>query len=123
MGDLCGEGLVVHEEKLDVGCVVDEESLVSGWHHVAGLLVGTETNRWHNHLSLETSSDTVINTLRLSPACVDTFVGIALMSVETLGALLDDRNVLLSGNHLVVGLSIVCRWLIQSPAKSFLVVS
>lgn len=44
------------------------------------------TYRWHNHLSLETSSDTVINTLRLSPACVDTFVGIALMSVETLGA-------------------------------------
>lgn len=106
------------------------------------------TYRRHNHLSLETSSDTVINTLRLSPARVDTFVGIALMSVETLGAynkncqstifriqvqsssfaesndvsnpfsdqqcygnrisniegskhtLLDDRNVLLSGNHL-----------------------
>jgi hypothetical protein len=44
------------------------------------------TYRWHNHLSLEPSSDTVINTLGLSPACVDTFVGVALMSVETLRA-------------------------------------
>lgn len=52
---LCGEGLVVHEEKLDVGCVVDEESLVSGWHHVAGLLVGTETNLYpHQPCSIET---------------------------------------------------------------------
>ncbi|KAB8296032.1 hypothetical protein EYC80_008841 [Monilinia laxa] len=48
--------------------------------------ISNPTYRWHNHLSLEASSDTVINTLRLSPACVDTFVGIALMSVETLGA-------------------------------------
>ena len=96
-------------------------------------------------MSLESSSDTVVNTLRLSPAWVDTFVGVALMSVETLGAytiemstpahpnmspaslkfniaipffeilargisrsrggwdqrtLLDDRDVLLCGNHL-----------------------
>ena len=44
------------------------------------------TYRWHNSLSLEASSDTVVNTLRLSPAGVDTFVGVALMSVETLRA-------------------------------------
>lgn len=41
---LCGEGLVVHKEELNVGGVVDEERLVAGWHHVAGLLVGSETN-------------------------------------------------------------------------------
>ncbi len=41
---LGSEGLVVHEEKVDITDVVDEESLVSGWHHVAGLLVGSETN-------------------------------------------------------------------------------
>ena len=34
----------MHEEKVDITDVVDEESLVSGWHHVAGLLVGSETN-------------------------------------------------------------------------------
>ena len=41
---LCGVGLVVHKEKVNITGVVDEESLVAGWHHVAGLLVGTETN-------------------------------------------------------------------------------
>lgn len=38
---LCGVGSVVHEEKLEVASVVDEESLVAGWHHVAGLPVAT----------------------------------------------------------------------------------
>ncbi len=37
---LCGEGGVVHEEKVNIGDVVDNESLVAGWHHVAGLPVG-----------------------------------------------------------------------------------
>lgn len=38
---LSGESLVVHQEELDVTDVADEESLVAGGHHVAGLLVGT----------------------------------------------------------------------------------
>jgi len=41
---LCGVGLVVHEEKVELGSVVDEESLVAGGHHVAGLLVGSVTD-------------------------------------------------------------------------------
>lgn len=36
---LCGVGLVVHEEELEVADVVDQESLVAGRHHVAGLAV------------------------------------------------------------------------------------
>lgn len=36
---LSGEGAVVHEQKLDVVDVVDEEGLVAGGHHVLGLLV------------------------------------------------------------------------------------
>ena len=108
-------------------------------------LISRSTYRWHNHLTLESSSDTIVNTLGLSPACVDAFVGVALMPVETLRAckiqesisiiqhissrtpdvifasvifkvlqrensrslfgevertLLDDRDVLLCGNHL-----------------------
>ena len=60
-GVLCGEGLVVHEEEVDVtGCdslvvglwtadgrlrtVVDDESLVAGRHEVTGLLVGSVTD-------------------------------------------------------------------------------
>lgn len=41
---LGSEGLVMHEEKVNITDVVDEEGLVSGWHHVAGLLVGSKTN-------------------------------------------------------------------------------
>ena len=43
-GLLGGVGLVVHEEEVEVAGVVDEESLVAGGHHVAGLLVGTVAN-------------------------------------------------------------------------------
>lgn len=49
-------------------------------------LIVFQTYRWHNHLALEPSSDSVVNTLWLSPAGIETFVGIALMSVETLRA-------------------------------------
>lgn len=38
---LGGVGSVVHQEELDVLDVVDEEGLVAGGHHEAGLLVGT----------------------------------------------------------------------------------
>lgn len=44
---LSSEGAVVHQEELDVLGVVDEESLVAGGHHVAGLLVGTVTDLWY----------------------------------------------------------------------------
>jgi hypothetical protein len=41
----------VHEEEVDVAGVVNEESLVAGGHHVACLLVGSETNlSRHNQL-------------------------------------------------------------------------
>jgi hypothetical protein len=36
---LSSEGFVVHKEKVDIADVVDEESLVAGGHHVAGLSV------------------------------------------------------------------------------------
>ena len=41
---LSGVGAVVHEEEVELADVVDEESLVAGGHHVAGLLVGTVAN-------------------------------------------------------------------------------
>ncbi len=36
---LGSEGLVVHQEELDVSDIADEESLVARGHHVAGFLV------------------------------------------------------------------------------------
>jgi hypothetical protein len=47
---------------------------------------GAQTYRWHNHLALEASSDTVVDTLGLSPAGIDAHVGVTLMSVEALRA-------------------------------------
>ena len=41
---LCGIGLVVHEEELNVLDVADEERLVARGHHVLGLLVGAIAN-------------------------------------------------------------------------------
>lgn len=41
---LCGVCSVVHQQELDFLDVADEESLVAGGHHVAGLLVGAIAN-------------------------------------------------------------------------------
>ena len=41
---LGGVGAVVHEQQLDVLDIADEESLVAGGHHEAGLLVGAEAD-------------------------------------------------------------------------------
>jgi hypothetical protein len=51
---LSGVGLVVHEEKVNITGVVDEESLVAGWHHVASSLVGTETDLCERAISAST---------------------------------------------------------------------
>lgn len=40
-------GLVVHEEEVHVADVVDEEGLVAGRHHVAGLLVAAVSDLYH----------------------------------------------------------------------------
>ena len=90
--DLCGECLAVHEEEVDVALV--EEGLATGRYHMASPLVGAET--------IDGMSDTAVNALGLSPARGNTFLCVALMSMEALRALLDDRNVLPCDNHLVV---------------------
>ena len=100
VGNLRGEGAVVHEKELDVLGVADKEGLVAGGHHVAGLLVGAEADRGHGSVAPEPSADTVVDTLRLAPFRRQTVEPVGLMSVEGLRALLDDRNVLLGGNHL-----------------------
>jgi hypothetical protein len=41
----------VHKEEVEVAGVVDEEGLVAGGHHVAGLLVGSVANLQENSRS------------------------------------------------------------------------
>jgi hypothetical protein len=76
----------VHEKELNVLGVVDEESLVAGGHHVAGLLVGTVTDRGHSHLALETAADGIIDSLRLAPRLTKTLEAVRLVAVEAVGA-------------------------------------
>jgi len=100
VSDLGGVGAVVHEEELNVLSVADEESLVAGRHHVAGLLVGAEADRGHSHGAPEASANSVVDTLGLAPAGIEALEPITLVTAEALRALLDDRDVLLGGNHL-----------------------
>lgn len=61
---LCGEGLVVHKEELDISDIADQKSFVTGWHHVACLLVGSETNL---QFSISAGPCTGISIVKLVP--------------------------------------------------------
>jgi len=101
VADLSSICFVVHKEKVEVGGVLDEECLVPRRHHVASLLVRSETDRGHDSLSLEASSNSVIDTLGFPPCRLDSLVAVALVATEPLGPLLDDRDMLFGGGHLV----------------------
>lgn len=83
---LSGVGAVVHEEKVELADVVDEESLVAGGHHVAGLLVGSVTDLGHDGLSLEATAHGIVNTLGLSPAGVYAHEAVRLVAGEARSA-------------------------------------
>src|ERR1700761_177288 len=94
-------GLIVHKQKIQIAHVVDEESLMAGWHHMASLLVVAVsdlsqsqrsapptthitascdssavwfwTHLRHSSLPLKPSPHPIIDALRLPPAGVDAF--------------------------------------------------
>jgi hypothetical protein len=78
----------VHEQKVELADVVDEESLVARRHHVARLLVGSVTDLGHDGLSLEATAHGIINTLGLSPAGVHAHEAVRLVAVEARSACL-----------------------------------
>lgn len=59
LGSVCS---VVHEQEFDISWILNEESLVAGWHHVSGLLVGTEAD-----LKSDLSAYLSPNAMSLSP--------------------------------------------------------
>jgi hypothetical protein len=108
VGDLSSVRSVVHEKELQISQVIDDESLVAGGHHVAGLLVGAIADRGHSNGTTESTANATVDTLGLAPcALVKAHEAVGLMPREVLRALLDDRNVLLGGNHLDGGLRFV----------------
>ena len=61
---------------------------------------GESTHLGHNSLALEASPHAVVNTLGLPPALANAVEAVTLVTLELRSALLDDRDMLLCGNHL-----------------------
>lgn len=94
--DLSRKAFVVHEKKVDLLHIADQELLVSVWHKMAGLhehqpsthviichahlLVAAVANLGHGELALEPTPHSVINTLGFPPCLLNTVVTIGLVA-------------------------------------------
>lgn len=67
MGNLGTVHAVLHHQHFQFADVVDDELLEAGREHVTRLGVGTVADVGHQVLSLEATSDTIVNTFRLAP--------------------------------------------------------
>ena len=68
MSNLSSIASVVHQEQLNIVGVENSELLEATGEQVLGNLVASKSDTGHLELTLESTSDSVINTLRLSPA-------------------------------------------------------
>lgn len=71
--DFAAVHTVLHQQHFQFLNVVHQEFLESGRQHMTGTFVWAITNVWHQVLALETTTDTVIDTLGLTPVWL--FVG------------------------------------------------
>lgn len=99
MGNLSSVGLVVHQQGIQVLSVSNQVNLVTRWVQVLGILVGTVTNVWLTDGASESSSDTRVDTLLLSPVLGNSLVSVRVMSLELLGVLLNNLD---RGHYLLV---------------------
>ena len=97
----------MHQKKLNVSRVVNEESLMTRWHHVSGLLVVAVTDlfpkyqyflplhfiwqvlnayRRHGRTAPKASADGIVDTLGLSPGRGHTLKAVRLVTPKRLGA-------------------------------------
>ena len=65
--DLSSVPLIVHQEQLKLCFVVNYEFKETIGHHVSGVTVASVSNSWHEVLSLESTSHSVVNSLGFSP--------------------------------------------------------
>ena len=66
LGDLSAVSFVVHQKKLEIFFVANQEFLESVWKQVSSLVVLLATNLWHFLRTLHSSSGEAINTTHLS---------------------------------------------------------
>lgn len=99
VGNLGSVGLGDHQQNIQVGDVLDEVDLETGRVQELGLLVRTVTDVGLLDSASESSSDTRVNTLLLSPVLRDSVVSVRVVSLELLGVLLDNLWVRDRGSH------------------------
>lgn len=92
MGDLGGERLVVHQQKVELPNVADKELLEAVGKEMASLFVAAVADLGHSSLTLEATPDPVIDTLGLPPCLLHAVVAVRLMAFEFVGPLLDDLD-------------------------------
>merc|ERR1712055_432352 len=90
--NLGGEGLVLHEQHLELCNIVNEEALQAVRAHVLGLLVGAVADAGHEELALEAATHPVVDALRLAPALVNLDIAVRLVANELLSALLHNLD-------------------------------
>lgn len=72
MGDFGTVDAVLHHQHLQLAHVVDQELLEAVGEHMAGALVRSVTDVWHQVLTLEATAHSVVNTFRLTPVGLQT---------------------------------------------------
>ena len=77
-------GLVVHEQNLQLGSVVDNELLEARGKNELGLLVGAVTDVGHRCVALEAPAHSAVNAMGLAPRAIKAKPQIRLESVEGL---------------------------------------
>lgn len=106
VGNLSSVGLSVHQQGVQVSNVSDNNSLETLRVQVLSLLVGTVTDVWLTDGTSESSSDTGVDTLLLSPVLVDSLESVRLVSLKSLGIFLN--NLETSHCHVSMGYSWEC---------------
>lgn len=92
VGNLSSVSLGVHQQSVQVTDVSDEVDLVALWVHELGLLVRTVTNVRLTDGASESSSDTRVDTLLLSPVLGHSVISVRVVSLELLGVLLHNLD-------------------------------
>ena len=93
-----GELVILHQQNFEFTDVVDGNLTESIGESVAGELGASVADLGHQALSIETSANTVIDTLGLTPVRLDTNVTVRFMAREATSVLLDNLHTF-SGNE------------------------
>merc|ERR1711931_183855 len=90
-----------HQQKINILNIVDDELTKAIRHHVSCFGVASVTDAWHEILSLESSSNSAVDTLGFSPTGCNFVISLRLVTDESFRPLLDDDAFCAWNNHCV----------------------